>query len=137
MGIRSEKTIYQLIEKRLREADAPMTCVDLMDFNEIRKEAVKLYGLDDHDVRTATNKLSDALGFMWRRGLLTRFPAPKGSTSLARFSYIWDKKEDARPVEPVPSPTLIKKKTGFIVSDYDDGVLIEFEKFIIMVKPKE
>lgn len=137
MGIRSEKTIYQVLEKRLREAGEPLTCVDLMDMNDVRSEAMKEFGGRERDIRQATNKLSDALGFMWRRGLLTRFPAPKGSQSLARFSYVWDKKEDARPVEPVPSPKSLHRKTGFIVSEYGDGVMVEFEKFIVLINPKE
>lgn len=88
MSIKSDKTIYQVLERHLREADGPLTCVDLMDRNDVRAEALKEFGGKERDVRQATNKLSDALGFMWRRGLLTRFPAPKGSHSLARFSYI-------------------------------------------------
>ena len=137
MGIRSDKTIYQLLERHLRETDAPITCVELMEFNDVRTEALKEFGGKDRDVRQATNKLSDALGFMWRRGLLTRFPATSKSASLARYSYIWDKKEDARPVESMPSPKPHTKKTGFIVSEYGDGVMVEFEKFIVLIKPKE
>lgn len=134
MSIKSGKTIYQLLEKHLRDADTPMTCVELMEKADVRKQAKLDFG--DLDVQLLTNKVSDALGFMWRRGLLTRFPAPRESHSLARFSYIWDKKEDARPVEPVPSP-VISKKTGFIVSEYGDGVLVEFERFTVLIRPKE
>lgn len=137
MGIRSEKTIYQLLERRLREADGPLTCVELMDMQDIRTEALKEFGGRERDVRQATNKLSDALGFMWRRGLLTRFPAPRDSTSLARYSYIWDKKEDARPVEPMSPPKSITRKTGFVINEYGDGIMVEFEKFIVLIKPKE
>lgn len=137
MGIRSEKTIYQLLERALREAEGPLTCVELMDMPDIRKEALQEFGGRDRDVRQATNKLSDALGFMWRRGLLTRYHAPASSTSLARFSYIWDKKEDARPVEPTPSPKSLRKKVGFVVNEYGDGIMIEFEKFIVLVRPKD
>ena len=31
MGIRSDKEIYRALETRLREAQKPITCVDLMD----------------------------------------------------------------------------------------------------------
>ena len=65
--IRSDRGIYQLLEKHLRAAAYAMTCVNLMGINEIRKAAVEIYGGTDKDVRIATNKLSDVLGFMWRR----------------------------------------------------------------------
>lgn len=72
MGIRSERNIYTILEKYLREADRPLTCVDLMEVDEIRREANKEFGKEE-----ATNRLSDALGFMWRRELLTQLPRLK------------------------------------------------------------
>lgn len=77
MSIRSIKEIYQLLEEQLRKSTKPMTCVDLMDIPEIRNEALAEYG---KDIRIATNKLSDALGLMWRRNLLVRYPAPVNRT---------------------------------------------------------
>lgn len=64
IGIRSERSIYQLLERYLREAPYSMTCVNLMDHAEIRREALKEYGGESRDVRVATNKISDLLGFM-------------------------------------------------------------------------
>lgn len=71
MSIRSNKDIYRILEKHLRYADEPMTCVDLMDIFEIEQEALKEFG---EDKRHATNKLSDTLGFMWRRGSADPLP---------------------------------------------------------------
>lgn len=132
MVIRSERTIYQLLEARLREAAQPMTCNDLMDFPEIHKEALNEFG---KDVRNATNKLSDALGFMWRRGLLTRYPAPKTETSFARFSYTWDHGTKEEPARPISSPVR-SSKTGLTITEHSDCVEIEFDKFVILVRPK-
>ena len=107
MAIRSAKEIYQILGEHLRKNDKPVTCADIMDIHAVRKAALAEYG---DDVRLATDKVSDALGFMWRRGLLTRYPAPKDSRTLARFSYAWGTKQDAKTVAPVPPiPT---KKTG-------------------------
>lgn len=134
--IRSDRGIYQLLERYLREAPYAMTCVNLMDITEVREEALKEYGGNDKDMRLATNKLSDLLGFMWRRGLLTRYPAQQEGNSLARWAYIWDKKEDARPAEPVPSPSS-NGKTGARITELENGAVeIEFEKFSIVIKPK-
>ena len=84
----------------------------------------------------ATNKPSDTLGFMWRRGLLTRFPAPKESNSFARFSYIWDQQENSRPVQDTPIARAAVGKIGFTIAEIDDGVLLEFQKFTVMIKSK-
>jgi len=128
MPIRSKKEIYQLLEKYLRETDTPLTCTTLMDKADVRK--VALEELSD-DLTRATEKLSDALGLLWRKGLVRRFPAT--DNTMARFSYKWIDKEPAqKPVQPL----VLKKKTGLIVQEHEDGVMIEFEKFIVFIKPK-
>lgn len=116
MAIRSVKLIYQILEEALRKREEPVTCAILMDDPAVRKAAIAEYG---KDIRVATDKVSDALGFMRGRGLLTRYPAPKDSRSLARFSYAWDFKQDAKPVVPVQS--LITKKTGLLITEQDGG----------------
>ena len=105
MGIRSEKPIYQILEQKLKETAKLVTCVALMEDKSVRAAAIAEYG---EDVRVATNKLSDALGLMWRRGLLIKSPSPKEGSSLARWAYIWDRKKDTIMPAPVPSPSLPK-----------------------------
>ena len=55
MGIRSDKEIYRALETRLREAQKPITCVDLMDDPDFRATAIAEYG---KDIRVTTNKVS-------------------------------------------------------------------------------
>lgn len=132
MSIRSIKEIYQLLEEQLRKSTKPMTCVDLMDIPEIRNEALAEYG---KDIRIATNKLSDALGLMWRRNLLVRYPAPRESNTLARYAYSWDFKQDAQESVPIPSP-VVSRKAQLNITEQDGGVLIEFDKFTVFIKQK-
>lgn len=135
MAIKSGKDIYNVLEKHLRAAAYPMTVTMLMDIQEIHDTAIAELTTEG-DVREATNKLSDTLGFMWRRGLLTRFPAPKESNSFARFSYIWDQQENSRPVQDTPIARANAGKIGFTITEIDDGVLLEFQKFTVMIKSK-
>jgi hypothetical protein len=133
MGIRSQRTIYNLLEQYLKQSDEPLTCTELMDVPDIRSEALTDFG---SDVQVANNKLSDTLGFMWRKGLLTRYPAPAHTSTFARYAYAWAKRET--PVAPAP-PVIFpdnKSKQSFIVSEYDGGIVIEFDKFTVVVKPK-
>ncbi len=119
----------------------------LMDKFEVRKAACARYG---EDVKTTTFKLSDLLGFMWRRGLLDRYPAPSQSTeSLARFAYSLKNLEPAA-VAPIPfsllSPLAAARekrfgsseapKPSFSVRETSDGVELEFEQFTVVIKPK-
>lgn len=64
-------------------------------------------------MRVTTDKVSDALGLMWRRGYLKRFPAPQTSKTLARWAYLWDDKV-SRPAAPVSFPA---GKTGIVMHD--------------------
>ena len=116
MGIRSDKEIYRALETRLREAQKPITCVDLMDDPDFRATAIAEYG---KDIRVTTNKVSDALGLMWRRNLLVRYPAPRETSSLARYAYIWGKGKGISKLTPVPPPS--SSKSGVNVVEQDDG----------------
>jgi hypothetical protein len=101
-----------------------------MEFDDVRQEAYSEFGKD-----RANDRLSDALGFMWRRGLLTRYPAPKTEKSFARYAYVWDEQEDHKPVEPLPAKQL-GKSVGCLITEDSDGVTLEFDKFVIVIKAK-
>lgn len=92
-----------------------------MDNPEIRKETLLEFGGKERDVRVATNKLSDTLGFMWRRGLLTRYPAPRGELSFARFAYSWASNSKDEPAGPISPP--IRSTKGFP----EDNMLVLIE----------
>lgn len=116
MGIQSPNEIYSLIEKHLRSAHRPMTCTELMEFD---------------DVRTAT---TEEYGFMWRRDVLLRHPAPRGSSGKARYAYSWPTdKPDVAPPLPPPS-SLKKKKPVFTITESDADVTIEFDNVTLIVR---
>lgn len=130
MSIRSRRDIYRVVEKYLRQSDRPLTCVDLMDHSEVEQEAFSEFG---GDKQHAANKLSDTLGFMWRRGLLNRYPY--SGDQMARYAYAWiETAKDTPPAEPVTTPR--KAKTGVTVQEREDGIMIEFDKFFVFIRPK-
>jgi hypothetical protein len=70
--------IYSVLERHLRAAgDTPQTCVDLLEHSDIRA------------ITDDTNRISNYLGHMWRKGLLQRHIAPPSNLSMARFAYTW------------------------------------------------
>lgn len=124
MTIRSSKTVYQLIEKHLQDSAEPLTCVELMEFPDLRQAAFEEYG---NDIQLATNKVSDALGFMWRRDLLDRY-RNADVTSKARFAYKWSER---KPSSPISSPS--SKKPEMKITEKDGKVIIELNNITITI----
>lgn len=131
MTIRSSNEVYQALEQVLRNEEEPLTCVALMERTVVRNAAVQEFG---GDVQLATNKLSDVLGFMWRRGVIERYPAPRGGPTKARFAYAWPKKPKPQKA-PIAAP-LPSKKPRFEIVESDDAVTLEFEQFTITVRKR-
>ncbi len=118
MAIKSENDSYRIIEALLRKATAPMTCNDLWDADMKLRELEKERGAD---------AVSDMLGFMWRKGLLVRYPAPRTSTSFARFAYTWKEDPPANvfPIKPPDAPLV--HKPNLKITETKDGIVIELD----------
>lgn len=128
MGIKSPRNTYQLIEHYLKQTDRPLTCVQLMEHQDLRAAAIEEYG---DDIQVAQNKVSDALGFMWRRKLINRYPAPKDSTSKAWYAYKW-----ADEKQPNPPPQPIRQKPRFKIVEGAHDVTLEFDNITIVITTK-
>ena len=72
-----ESGLFQALEAALKVAKEPKTCNELFDLPDVRKES------------ESSNRVSDYLGAMWRKGLITRLPAAKNEGSAARWAYVW------------------------------------------------
>ena len=73
----SEDGLYQALEKVLRATGKPMECNQLYDLAEIKEHA------------PSVNRVSDYLGGLWRKGLVSRWPAAGGDKPRARWAYQW------------------------------------------------
>lgn len=47
---------------------------------------------------------------------------------------MWDKGKDTVKILPVPAPSFSKK--AFNIIEQDDGMLIEFDKFSLFIRPR-
>ncbi len=128
--IHSQREIYQVVEQRLRESSKPLTVSELLDLPDVRAAAIAEYG---DEVRRYTDRLSNALGLMWRREVIHRYPAPEQANSQARYMYEWPAN---KPESPTLPSVISRGKTFANITEKDDGVLIEFEKFTIFVRQK-
>lgn len=75
---RRPQGLFLVLEKELKAAKEPVTCVDLWDSPEVREHAQSI------------NRVSDYLGNLWRKGKARRHVAPKTENSEARYAYEWN-----------------------------------------------
>lgn len=132
--IRSQERIYVVVEEALKSNEEPMTCAMLMDRNDVRVAACERFG---SDVREATNRLSDLLSFMWRRGLLHRYTAPFNQGSLARYAYGLKQLEPEATKEITFSSPTPSTKPTFTLVELDDGVQLDFKHFTVVIRSKK
>jgi hypothetical protein len=127
MAIKSEALIYKIIEEHLKASGAkPMSCVDLWDHNDVRINA------------KSTEKVSDYLGLMWRRGLIQRWTTPSDRSSKARFGYTW-KEITSEAMEPKPIVSVVRgsyKKANVTMTEVGDSIVLDFDHFTITIRSK-
>lgn len=128
--IRSQNEIYERLESAFEKATKPLTCVELMDIPEVRDAAISRWG---KDIQATTEKLSDTLGFMWRREAIERYAAEFNPLSKARFAY--GRKELKADDTPIPPKIKTKAKANMVVTEKDGEVIIQLDKFTIVIKP--
>lgn len=142
MSFRNAFGIYHVLERRLKSSKTPLTCVELYDYEDVRKYA------DD------INRVSDYLGHMYRRGLLSRVHS-KGVGS-ARWAYSWKDPEVGAPVNRKMQPKLsvvnlrdietrstldgesvvIVDRPSVRISEHGNDLIVETLHFTLTLTPK-
>lgn len=121
--------LFPAIEAILREAQEPMDCNQLFDMAEVRA------------VAPSANRVSDYLGVMFRRGVLSRVASDKSDGSRSRWKYIWRKKElPAWKSHAVPiidyKPKAILDRPNIYISEDGDNISIELPNLSIVIRKK-
>ena len=130
--IKSADEIYPVITEALEKATRVLTCADLMGHPTVFTAALGRWG---NDKARASEKLSDTLGFMWRKGVIDRFDAPP-SSSFARYAYALPGRFDNSGAVTKIAPALTKNKGDMSIVERDGEVVIELKDFTIVIKPK-
>lgn len=131
MSQQNEEGLFQVLEKELRKSDEPLDCVMLFDKASVRRHA------------DTVNRVSDYLGNLWRKGLVLRVPAPKGS-GKARWMYVWKNKGPVERPKPDLSQAIafdervnnLLHKPNLTVSEDGKTVTIETPFMRIIVEQK-
>lgn len=130
MAIKSEAFIYKILERRIKEAEQPVSCTDLWENLDVRENA------------RSAEKVSDYLGLMWRRGMLQRWSTPLTSTSKSRYAYSWSV-DDGRTAAVNPAmgaaPRLVntsRRKSSVTIIEEENRVILDFDHFTMIIQAK-
>jgi hypothetical protein len=133
-GTPSETGLYLAIEKHLKASKEPLTCVELFEFNDVRSAA------------ETVNKVSDALGHLWRRKFIERRVTPKSPHHQAKYEYYWRETVSVTPPpvqRRVPAPTpaasgapTIMKRGNVEIHEDGNNIVIDLPKLYVTIKVK-
>lgn len=121
------------MEKELKQAGGPMTCHDLFERATIKAHA------------KSSNRVSDYLGNMWRRGDVARVPAETSRNSRAQWAYVWKGHVPVKhtlssiaeqAVFATAKVDAIRGHQHMEVTEHDGAVIITLANFTITVKPR-
>lgn len=117
----SEKGLFNALEKILRETGQPMDCNQLFDMAEVREFAA------------TANRVSDYLGGLWRKGLVTRLPSTSEGNSRARWMYQW--KTSAPPGTGTEyAPRLLVDRPTVLITEEGTTIQIQMPHLTIILK---
>lgn len=122
--------LYVVLEKRLKAAKQPLTCVELWDFQDVKDHA------------ESSNRVSDYLGHLWRKGLARRIPAPKTRNNEARYAYTWNWGNEVslssgtklRNPPTEEEVVTIFKRTDVEITERGKAIVITLPKMIITIR---
>jgi hypothetical protein len=125
---RTEEGLYQALEEELKRSDEPLSCIELFDRASIREHAA------------SANRVSDYLGNLWRKGVVTRVAAPTGTNTRARWLYAWKgrkiTKPDASEGVHFEDKRLILQRPTIEISEAGSAITIEMQHLVITIKSR-
>lgn len=123
-------TIYQLIEKILKETNQALSGNELLDYPGIKEKIQAMYATRPAQIASDYGThISNILGYLWRKGLIDRY---KSTRIGERSWYVYKYKDRNLQI----SPPAQSSKLDYTIKNENDAVTIEFENFEITIKRK-
>jgi hypothetical protein len=118
--------LFPALEAALKASEDPLDCQALFDMPEVKKYA------------NSVNRVSDYLGNMWRKNLVTRLPAPKTSNTRSRWMYEWRGNRGPKIYEHALeyTPRVIVDKPSVLITEEGNVITLEFPNLLITVRQK-
>jgi hypothetical protein len=121
--------LFPLIESALRNASEPLDCNAIFAMPVV------------YEVAPSANRVSDYLGILFRRGLVSRVPSDRADGSKSRWKYIWRNKDipavRERALKVVDyAPKAILDRPNIYISEEGGHINIELPQLTITIKKK-
>lgn len=120
----SEEGLYQLLEKILFEAEGPLDAQEIYSMPDVRKYAA------------SSNRVSDYLGNIWRKGLASRVPAG-GEGRGPRWKYVWKNKTPPGAKAVEYTPKLLVNRPTVVITEEGQTIQIEMPELTILIRQKK
>jgi hypothetical protein len=128
MDTQDKLTIYQLIEKILKESGEIMSGNALLDYPGVKEKIRAMYQTRNPAVaEDYTTHISNLLGYMYRRGLIDRYR----ETRIGERAWYAYKYKDR---SPKLSPPALSSHIKYTIKDEADKIILGFEDFEITIK---
>lgn len=121
----NEEGLYRSLEEIFRRAKKPLTCNDIWDDHPVVR-----------DFAASPNRVSDYMGNMWRRGLLSRLPVPEPGRG-PRWSYMWKDKVPPALAALEYVPKAIVERPNLIISEEGDQIQIDLKEVVILIRTRK
>lgn len=118
--------LFPALEAALKAANEPLDCQALFDMPEVKKYA------------STVSRVSDYLGGLWRKGLVTRLPAPKESNSKSRWMYEWRGQKGPKIYDHALeyTPKVIADRPSVLITEEGNVITLEFPNLLISIRQK-
>ena len=130
MAPEGHNDLFPALEHILRDADQPLDCNQLFDMQAVRA------------VAPSANRVSDYLGILFRRGVLSRVASmhTTSDSGRARWAYVWKNKvmpawkSDAVVVNY--RPKMILDRPNIYISDGGENINIDLPSLRIIIQKR-
>lgn len=124
--------LFPALESALRAANKPLDCHELYEMPEIKR------------IAPSANRVSDYLGVLYRRGVLSRVLSDREfrETKRARWSYLWRDKSAPAWAETGDKevlefkPKSLVNRANVLITEDGGGIHIELPHMSITIKTK-
>ena len=121
----NESGLFPALEAALKAASEPLDAQAFFDMPSVREHAA------------SASRVSDYLGNLWRKNLVTRLPAPKIGDSRSRWLYQWKGQKGPKLLDAIDyAPRVLADRPTMLVTEEGGVMTLEFPNLIIQIRQK-
>ncbi len=121
----NESGLFPALEAILRASDEPLDAQALFDMASVKEHAA------------SASRVSDYLGNLWRKGVVTRLPATGEGRGKPRWMYQWKGQKGPKYLDAVEyTPKILADRPAMLITEEGRDIVLEFENLVITIRQK-